>query len=114
MEDVERLHQKLCGQMKVHGVRFEKICVCPDHPDSPSENRKPSPRMVLNAAREHGIDLPSSYVIGDRDSDLAMGYRAGCRVVLVRSGNGVKTEQMPGVKFDYVFDDLLEAAKTLT
>jgi D-glycero-D-manno-heptose 1,7-bisphosphate phosphatase len=114
MEDTERLHQILETQMKPLGIEFCEICVCPDHPDQKSDRRKPSPKMVLDAAEKYGIDLSSSYVIGDASSDLEMGYRAGCRVVLVRTGQGSKTEKLPDVKFDYVFDNLFEAAKHLS
>jgi D-glycero-D-manno-heptose 1,7-bisphosphate phosphatase len=37
----------------------------------------------LRAAREHGLDLAASFLIGDRGSDIAAGVRAGCRTVLI-------------------------------
>lgn len=113
MEDTNRLHDLLKKQMQTYHVKFTKIYISPHHPDEPNTSRKPSPEMVLEAAREYSIDLSASYVIGDSACDLEMGYRAGCRVVLVRSGEGAKTEKLPEVKFDYVFDNLLEAAKVL-
>jgi len=114
MEDTDRLHDILRNRMREHGVEFAGIYVSPYHPDTPNDVRKPSPRFVLEAARDHEIDLPTSYVIGDGPADLEMGRRAGCRVVLVRSGIGAKTEKLPDVKFDFVFDDLMGAAKGLT
>jgi len=113
MEDVRHLHQILANAVRPWGVKFADIFVSPHHPDTPNDTRKPSPKFVLEAAREHHLDLASSYVIGDRATDLEMGCNAGCRVVLVRSGEGRETEKLPGVKFDFVFDDLLEAARKL-
>jgi D-glycero-D-manno-heptose 1,7-bisphosphate phosphatase len=61
---------------------------CPDHPDHPSERRKPAPGMLLEAARDLGLDLEASYLIGDRVSDLECARGAGARAVLVRTGYG--------------------------
>lgn len=114
MDDTERLHRLLAAQMRSYGVEFAGIHVSPYHPETPNDIRKPSPKMILDAARKHRLDMPSSYVIGDQPSDLEMGYRAGCRVVLVRTGAGGTTEKRAGVKYDFIFDNLLEAAEALT
>ena len=113
MSDAEQLHQILCDHMKKQGVAFARIYVSPDSPLVPSETRKPSPKFLLDAAKEFKIDLKTSYVIGDKSSDLEMARRAGCKAVLVRSGYGKETEKEPGIKFDFNFEDLLDAAKVL-
>jgi D-glycero-D-manno-heptose 1,7-bisphosphate phosphatase len=45
--------------------------------------RKPLPGMLQRAAREHGIDLPRSYMVGDRWADVEAGRAAGCRSLLI-------------------------------
>lgn len=47
------------------------------------ECRKPEPGMILEAAREHDIDLENSFMVGDRGSDVEAGKRAGCKTVLI-------------------------------
>jgi histidinol phosphatase-like enzyme len=49
--------------------------------------RKPMPGMLLQAARDHGIDLRSSWMVGDILHDVEAGNRAGCRTVLIDNGN---------------------------
>jgi histidinol phosphatase-like enzyme len=61
------------------GVRFEKIYIAPEAPGQPSRGRKPSPQFLLDARDEFGLDLPSSYVIGDKLSDLECGWNAGVK-----------------------------------
>ena len=63
---------------------------CPHWPDGdrPSDVaacdcRKPKPGMLLQAADDLGIDLPSSWMIGDRLLDMQAGRAAGCRCVQV-------------------------------
>jgi len=53
--------------------------------DTESFNLKPKPGMLLSAARDHGIQLRESYMIGDSFSDVEAGYRAGCRGFFHRS-----------------------------
>lgn len=113
-EAMHQLHGILVEKMKEYGVEFTEIYYSPHHPDTPNDIRKPSPKLVLGAAEKYGLDLKNSYVIGDAATDLEMAYNAGCKAVLVRSGKGAKTEKTPGVKFDYVFDNLYEAAKNLS
>jgi D-glycero-D-manno-heptose 1,7-bisphosphate phosphatase len=57
-------------------------------PDQPSARRKPSISMLEEAAREHGLDLSRSWMVGDKTSDVECGKNAGLRTVLVETGHG--------------------------
>ena len=59
---------------------------CPDAPETASNRRKPEPGMLLEAARDHGLDLSRSFFVGDKRIDAECGRNAGCRTVLVESG----------------------------
>ncbi|WP_165250302.1 D-glycero-alpha-D-manno-heptose-1,7-bisphosphate 7-phosphatase [Paludisphaera soli] len=48
-------------------------------------DRKPAPGMLLGAAREMGLDLESSWMVGDKITDVLAGLNAGCRSILVGS-----------------------------
>jgi len=74
---------------------------CPHHPQGTVEPfgrecacRKPLPGMVLQAAREHQIDLSRSWFIGDILNDVEAGNRAGCRTILL--DNGHESEWLDG------------------
>jgi D-glycero-D-manno-heptose 1,7-bisphosphate phosphatase len=45
--------------------------------------------MLLDAAEKLGLDLASSWMLGDTDSDVAAGHAAGCRAVLVEHPGSV-------------------------
>jgi D-glycero-D-manno-heptose 1,7-bisphosphate phosphatase len=75
-------------------VTLEAFYYCPHHPRAALQRyacacscRKPQPGMLLRAAREHGIDLPASWMIGDILHDVEAGNRAGCRSLLIDNGN---------------------------
>ena len=66
--------------------------MCPDGPAGESGRRKPSPAMVLEAARDLSLDLSRSWFVGDKDIDVQCGLNAGTRAVLVRTGHGQDAE----------------------
>jgi D-glycero-D-manno-heptose 1,7-bisphosphate phosphatase len=114
MQDVERVNDRMIRCFAEKGVRFDKIYISPEAPGQPSRGRKPSPQFLLDARDEFGLDLPSSYVIGDKLSDLESGWNAGVRkCILVRTGYGRQVEQEHPEKLAQavVADDLTAAAK---
>jgi D-glycero-D-manno-heptose 1,7-bisphosphate phosphatase len=67
---------------------FDGVYFCPDRPDLATGRRKPAPGMVLEAQRDHQIDLAGSYFIGDKALDIECGRNAGVRTILVKTGYG--------------------------
>lgn len=69
-----------------HGI--DAVYFSPDAADSPSPRRKPGIAMLEEAARDHGLSLADSWLIGDKDIDIQCGKSAGCRTILVLTGYG--------------------------
>ena len=68
-----------------HGL-IDSTYFCPDVPGQHSSHRKPSPGMILQAAREHQIDLARSFFIGDKEIDVECGRNADVRTIRVQTG----------------------------
>src|SRR5205809_2624096 len=83
---------------------------CPDVPGQHSSCRKPAPGMILQAQREHGIDLSRSFFIGDKEIDAECGRNAGVRTIRVRTGFD---RDAANSYADWIAVDLLEAAKII-
>ena len=66
---------------------LEAFYYCAHAPDAGCECRKPAAGMLERAARERGIDLSASWMIGDILDDVEAGRRAGCRTILLDVGN---------------------------
>ncbi len=77
-DTLDTLHRRLRERLPVDEIR-----VCPHDNADGCECRKPAPGMLLDAAREAGIDLQKSFLIGDRWRDVEAAQRAGCRSVLI-------------------------------
>jgi D-glycero-D-manno-heptose 1,7-bisphosphate phosphatase len=99
--EVLDLHQHVDEDLTAQGGRIDAYYYCPHHPEHGEvrecECRKPEPGMLLEAAREHDIDLSRSFMIGDKASDVEAGLAAGVIPILVLTGYGEqeKTEVPP-------------------
>ena len=102
------IHQKMLKQLAEENARIDAIYYCPHHPDDNCECRKPKPKMVLQAAEEHDIDLMRSFIVGDRAHDIILGQSVGCRTVLVPSD----PDEIASGSYspDYIAPDLYKAA----
>ncbi|MFL6544350.1 MAG: HAD family hydrolase [Verrucomicrobia bacterium] len=83
---------------------------CPDVPGQHSSCRKPAPGMIVEATREHQIDLARSFLIGDKEIDAECGRNVGMRTIRVRTGFDRETA---GSMADWVAEDLPAAAEII-
>jgi len=88
LDDVDRVHAHMARQLAGHGARIDLFAYCPYHPDGvvaafsrTSEDRKPSPGMARAAAAALGLDLPASWVVGDRPEDIGLAKAIGASAV---------------------------------
>jgi D-glycero-D-manno-heptose 1,7-bisphosphate phosphatase len=108
----------LATMIKALDVRLSGFYYCPhaapgdDDRDEPACGcRKPAPGMLLRAAREHGLSLKDSWLIGDILQDVEAGRRAACRTVLVPDP-GVR-ETAGWQPADFTVTDLEAAARVI-
>ena len=101
-ETFHELTSWMCDQFKNQGITITKVYWCPDHPEHgigvykrESENRKPAPGMILNAAKEFNIDLKASILIGDSASDIQAGLAAGVgnNILFEPTGNKINDDK---------------------
>jgi D-glycero-D-manno-heptose 1,7-bisphosphate phosphatase len=88
-EQFQALTDWMCDQFKRNGGCIDAVYFCPFHPEHgvgnykrESECRKPAPGMLLQAQKEHDIDLEASIFVGDKPSDMAAGQAAGVGNIL--------------------------------
>ncbi len=79
--DVDEMHAIMARELPV-----DLIKACFHRQDDACECRKPKPGMLLEAAKELGIDLAQSFMAGDRSSDVEAGRAAGCTTVFIDLG----------------------------
>ena len=99
---VEAIHERLCALLPVDRV---EVSYDSGAENPPSPFRKPAPGLVLNAARDLGIDLARSWMVGDRWRDVDCGKSAGCRTVFIDLGAGEQLRARP----DFIVHDFAGA-----
>ncbi|HXR04785.1 MAG TPA: HAD family hydrolase [Verrucomicrobiae bacterium] len=91
-EIVEMIHAEMCRRLPIDRV---EVCYHPGRGQSNCDCRKPKPGMLQRAARELGIDLKQSWMVGDRWRDVDCGQAAGCRTIFIDRGYAEELRQKP-------------------
>jgi len=110
-ETLSLIHQKMKQELQKHHAFVDAIYFCPHHPDDGCDCRKPKPTLLLQAAKDMGIALEMSYMIGDDAKDVKAGKAAGCRTVWLTvdpsQAENKQQHQLP----DHIAGSLYEAVK---
>ena len=115
---VDEVHGIIQSQLADIGEELDGHYYCPHEPSASIEAfridcdcRKPKPGMVTRAARDLGLDVERSVVVGDKWSDIRLAKQTGARSVLVRTGYGRSQEHIcqEGLSADVVVDTLMDA-----
>lgn len=87
---LQEFDRKLIAALKPVKAQIDAIYYCLHHPEASISKlrvrcacRKPKPGMLLKAARDLGLSLSQSYMVGDGLTDIEAGSRAGCRTVFI-------------------------------
>jgi len=112
---LKEIHDTLLKILYFKGARIDAIYYCPHHPSEDCMCRKPRPGLLLEASKDHNINLKRSYMIGDKLIDIEAGKRVGCKTILVKTGYGKKeiNKINNGNCPDFITNNLYEAAKTI-
>ena len=110
---VWQVNERMQRELSAAGARLDAVYYCPHGSADGCDCRKPKTGMIERAAREHHLDVPRSYVVGDRYADMELAFRAGCKAVFVRTGYGLGEETWHAKNWprqpDALVDDLPRA-----
>jgi D-glycero-D-manno-heptose 1,7-bisphosphate phosphatase len=81
-QDAMLVHAKLIEELKAHGISLDEIYYCPHHPDHERcICRKPDTVQIEKAIARFSINPEESFFIGDRDTDIEAGKKAGLKTI---------------------------------
>jgi D-glycero-D-manno-heptose 1,7-bisphosphate phosphatase len=118
LEDLEQVDLEIINHLQKQGAKITERFYAYDHPHSivadvpgPKGARKPSPLFLIEAAQKYSIDLSRSWMVGDRDSDIECGLRAGVKTIHITPDHpdSKSGAMMP----DYRAHTLLEAVTSI-
>jgi len=103
-EGVDQINRLLMARLPL-----DQIYVCCHDTADHCACRKPAPGLLSDAARQWGIDLAASFMVGDRWSDVEAGRAAGCTTILLDRDYSRRERCTP----NHVVADLTEAARLI-
>ena len=103
-ELVDRIHERLKSELDLDAI----LTCFHDNADA-CQCRKPKPGLLLQAALDFDIDLTSSFMVGDRSSDVEAGRRAGCRTLFIDR----RYDEEPPSSCDFRAGSLIEASRII-
>jgi len=124
-KDIEIYNRAMKKKLEEENAYIDAIYYCPHYSEATIEKykidcecRKPKPGMLKRAERDLNLDLKCSFLIGDKMSDIEAGYRAGCKTILVLTGQGndelKKISKMDiKIKPNYISKDLFTAIQII-
>jgi D,D-heptose 1,7-bisphosphate phosphatase len=102
VEQYGLVNDEMNRQLAAEGVTLDGVYYCPEVPTDDDRtaithgDRKPGPGMLLRAGRDLGLDLSTSWMIGDMISDVLAGINAGCQgSLLVETGKKFGVDDVP-------------------
>lgn len=103
--ELQKIHDHMIKELKKEGAVIDEAVYCPHKPKAGCDCRKPNSKLIEQLAEKYHIDLASSYMVGDTDTDIIAGNKAGTKTVFIGNADPLA---------DAVCEDLLSAAKWIT
>lgn len=106
LPNLHEIHRRIRFEFAKHGVTIKGFYFAQFRVESNHWLRKPNPGMLLEAARDHNIDLKKSWMVGDRMTDVEAGKNAGTQTIFLHGTE----EPTQNPKPDFIASDLTEVA----
>lgn len=107
LAEFDLIHSEVKARLTPSGVTILQTYICPHKTEDKCDCRKPKPKLVLQALQDFKLNPKTTYLIGDRQSDIMAGANAEAKTVLVKTANAsVESEEA-----DYTAPNLLDAVK---
>lgn len=118
LKNINDVQEKFKQILYANGIKFQDYYYCYHHPNGiipdysyKCECRKPNPYFLIKSSREYGINLKESWIIGDRDTDIECGKKAGVKTILIEYKYSRKNR---GLSIpDFRVANIKEAAKVI-
>ncbi|WP_026090143.1 HAD family hydrolase [Nitrosopumilus sp. SJ] len=85
--NVDEIHASIQAYLNKFGANIDNFYYCPHTPAENCTCRKPKPGLLIKAIDDFSIDPLSSWMVGDRDSDVDAGESVGCKTIKIQENS---------------------------
>ena len=89
------VHEFIMKSFENEGIHFEKVFIDRTFPSENNATRKPATGMLLEYLDNEAYDIPNSYVIGDRITDVILAKNLGCKALYINNNESLGAEEVP-------------------
>lgn len=101
-EQLQKIHEHMITELKKEGAMVHEAVYCPHKPKEGCDCRKPNAKLIQDLAERYDVDLANSFMVGDTDTDIIAGKKAGTKTVFIGGSDPLA---------DAVFPDLYAASE---
>jgi D-glycero-D-manno-heptose 1,7-bisphosphate phosphatase len=83
LDDYHAVMKKMETLLQEQGITIQDKFFCPHSPESRCACRKPATKMITDAVRKWDVDVGSSFLAGDKETDIQAGNRVGLKTFLI-------------------------------
>ena len=95
LEQVNACNQRMLELIGLGQDLFTKTCLALGTAEDPCEYRKPSPKFILECLETFCLDPNVCWMIGDKETDVEAGQRAGIRTILMQPQSEILSKNSP-------------------
>lgn len=108
-KDADKLFAWMKKELKKKKIRIDAVYCCPHHPNEKCECRKPKIGLLLKAAKDFGLSLSKSWMVGNEEKDVGAGREANIQTIKI----GARLLRTSKIGPHHYAKNLLEAARII-
>lgn len=97
-KQLHKIHDHMVAELAKKGATIHEVTYCPHKPKAGCKCRKPNSKMIVDLGKKFKIDLEQSYMVGDTDTDIQAGKKAGTRTVFIGKHDPLADAVYPNLK----------------
>ncbi|MBU0457235.1 MAG: HAD-IIIA family hydrolase [Nanoarchaeota archaeon] len=106
---VTEIFEKLLKKLNILGIKIDGYYFCPHKSSDNCNCRKPKTGLVMQAVKEHSLNLQESFFVGDMEDDILTGKNSKIKTILVKTGCG--KDYFSKISPDYTIKNINEIRK---
>lgn len=96
-EQLQKIHDHMVNELQKEGAEIKEVAYCPHKPKSGCACRKPNSKMIEDLAEKYDVELSASYMVGDTDTDILAGKKAGTKAVFIGNNDSNADAEFPNL-----------------
>jgi histidinol-phosphate phosphatase family protein len=102
LENLNKIHQNMRADLSRQGIDILQFYFAPFSVESNHYMRKPNPGMLDYGIKDFNVDIQSSWMVGDRMSDVEAGHRAGLKSIFLHGTEDPRDSQFKMAEYDAI------------